>query len=130
VNADRITIETDDRGFYMVIDLDEDVCTHGQKNATVIVNIHAIADELYEEVKKEIGPWLYEMQQAKAEYDTGRANDPTQQAVLDRIKRDPYEDDDGPWPGESVMSFYQRTGQDGPLRETADLLNKARKENQ
>ena len=49
------------------------------------------------------------------------------EAEFDR--RDPYADeDDGPWPGESVMAFYQRTGQDGPLREVADAMNKARKE--
>jgi len=85
-------------------------------------------NRLAPEVKKEIGPWLYEMQQAKREFDTGRADDPTQQAVLDNIKRDPYEDDDGPWPGESVMAFYERTGQDNLLA-AADHLRKAMKEN-
>ncbi len=57
MNADKVTIESDERGFELHI-LDDDGDWH-------IFNIHAIAEQVYDEVKREIGPWLYEMDQAR-----------------------------------------------------------------
>ena len=105
MNADSIRIESEDKGFELHIDTTDD--------GPFVFNIHGCAEELYDAVKRVIGPWLQERDSVKAEFN----------------RRDPYADeDDGPWPGESVMAFYQRTGQDGPLREVADAMNKARKE--
>jgi hypothetical protein len=89
-----------------------------------------LACELHDKLVAQMGSYIFERNAAKAEFDSGVARYPEEQAALDRAKgkHDPYEDDDGPWPGESVMSFYQRTGQEGPLREVADAMNKARKE--
>lgn len=56
-NADKITIECDDRGFELHIQ---------SEDAYVSFNIHAIAEALYDTVKAEIGPWLYERDMAKA----------------------------------------------------------------
>lgn len=56
-NADKITIEHDEGGFELHI--------HSE-DAYVSFNIHAIAEALYDTVKREIGPWLYERDMAKA----------------------------------------------------------------
>ncbi len=120
-NADTITIESDEHGFELHIETDE-----GDR---FVFNVHDVAEDLMTQAITKIAPWVLEGRAAKREYDSGVADDPTQQIVLDRIKADPYPDDNGPWPGESALAFWQRTGQDEPLRDQADTLNKARKEN-
>ncbi len=106
-HVDTIKIESDEAGFELHIETDE-----GDR---FVFNIHGCADELLDACVKRIGPWVAEGQAVKAEYD--------------RVKRDAYPEDDGPWPGESALAFWQRTGNDDPLRDQADLANKARKEN-
>lgn len=64
--VDGIRIESDERGFELHLDLDEDVCTHSSADGTLILNIHGVAEELYDAVKSAIGPWLYERDQARA----------------------------------------------------------------
>lgn len=118
MTADRVVVESDECGFELHVETDE--------GDLFIFNIQGIAEEVYDAVKGHIGPWLQEMHDAKREFDSGIADDPTQQAILDRIK---HGEGDGPWPGEPVMDYYQRTGQDGPLREVADAMNKTRREN-
>jgi hypothetical protein len=109
MNAESIRVESDEYGFELHIDTTDD--------GTLIFNVHGCAEELYDTVKRNIGPWLQERDAVKADFDRTTGRD------------DPYaSDDDGPWPGESVQAFYERTGQDGPLREVADAMNKARKE--
>ncbi len=107
-NADSITIESDEAGFELQIVTDDGIHYH--------FNIHAVADELLDACVKRIGPWVDEMNAARVEYNR-------------RSYVDHWDEDDGPWPGESALAFWQRTGNDDPLRDQADLANKARKEN-
>jgi hypothetical protein len=104
--------EQDDADLYRLIVHDD----QGEQHS-LFMNTH-LACELHDLIVKVMGPYIFERNAAKAEHD----------------RRDPYADeDDGPWPGESVMSFYQRTGQEGALAAVhalADELNKARRENQ
>ena len=99
--ADEIKIESDERGFELHVTTDE-----GDR---YIFNIHSIAEELYDTVKRSIGPWLDEMYAAKATYR-------------------PASEDDDPWPGESGFDYYRRTGNAEPLYESADRARKAAKE--
>ncbi len=77
-DAEEVKIESDERGFELHV-YDDEGDWH-------VFNVHGIAEQLYDAVKGAIGPWLQEMHAAKREYDSGIADDPTQQAVLDRIK--------------------------------------------
>lgn len=108
-HADAVRIESDEHGFEMVVELDD--------GGHFRINVHGVAEELYDAVKGAIGPWLAEGEAARREYVTGRADDPTQQGVLDRIlarREDPYlcDDPEGEW-----------------MREQADHARKAAKEN-
>lgn len=85
-DADSVKIESDEHGFELHLE-----CCDGE---TIVVNVHGIAEQLYDAVKGSIGPWLQEMEAARREYRTGIADDPTQQAVLDRIKHGPMEKPD------------------------------------
>lgn len=58
MNADRITIESDEHGFELHVETDE-----GDR---YVFNIHGIAEEVYDTVKREIGPYLYERDVARA----------------------------------------------------------------
>jgi hypothetical protein len=79
MNAYSVTVESDERGFELHIDTDE---------GTLIFNVHAVAEELHDQVVTVIGPWLHEMYAAKREYERGIADDPAQQEVLDRIREE------------------------------------------
>ena len=57
MNAESIRIESDDRGFELHIDTTDD--------GTIIVNVHGVAEELYDAVKGSIGPWLQEGEAAR-----------------------------------------------------------------
>ncbi len=109
-NVDSIKIESDERGFELHIETDE--------GDVFVFNIHGVADDLYKAVTSTIGPWRAEALTAKAEYD--------------RMKSTYDDEDNGPWPGESALAFWQRTGSEDAreaLFDQADLANKARKEN-
>jgi hypothetical protein len=95
IRADDIRIEADEQGFELHLFVD-DWPTMNEEGC-IRVNIHAVADDLYREVAKVIGPWMMEMHAAKREYDSGIADDPSQQAVLDRIKGVDQEDESEDW---------------------------------
>ena len=57
-DAEAVRVESDERGFELHIDTVED--------GTLIVNIESCYEELYDAAKREIGPWLYERDQARA----------------------------------------------------------------
>ena len=110
-----MTVRVDDIGGFDQDDADLYTLTvydHDGEQHVLTMNT-TLACELHDKLVAQMGSYIFERNAAKAEFD----------------RRDPYEDDDGPWPGESVMSFYHRTGQDGPLRDVADAMNKTRKEN-
>lgn len=67
-SVDKVTIESDERGFEMWLELDEEVCTFAT-SGVLRLNIHGVAEELYDAVKSTIGPWLQERDEAKREYD-------------------------------------------------------------
>jgi hypothetical protein len=84
IRADDIRIEADEQGFELHLYVDD--WPRMNEEGVIRVNVHSQAERLYEEVVKVIGPWVAEMYAAKREYRTGIADDPSQQAVLDRIK--------------------------------------------
>ncbi len=108
-NAHEIKVESDEHGFELHIDSDE---------GGYVFNIHGVADDLYKAVTSKIGPWRAEGEAVKAEFDRRMAA---------------YDDEDnGPWPGESALAFWKRTGSEDAremIFDQADLANKARKEN-
>ncbi len=109
-NAHEIRVESDERGFELHIETDE--------GDVFVFNVHGVADDLYKAVTAKIGPWRAEALAAKAEYD--------------RMKSTYDDADNGPWPGESALAFWQRTGREDAremIYDQADLANKARKEN-
>jgi hypothetical protein len=71
-NVERVTIESDERGFELHLLVDEDA--RSDDDGRLVLNIHAVAEELYDAVKREIGPWLYERDKARATY-PGRLTD-------------------------------------------------------
>ncbi len=109
-HVDSIKIESDEHGFELHIETDE-----GDR---FVFNIHGVADDLLDACVKRIGPWVAEMNAAKRDYDRHKTT---------------YDDEDnGPWPGESALAFWQRTGSEDAremIFDQADLANKARKEN-
>lgn len=114
MNVEGVTIESDERGFELHLLVDEDV--RSDDDGRLILNVQMVAEELYDAVKNGIGPWLAERDVARRDFDAGER---------ERIIRDEEalaEGDHGPWPGESPMDYFQRTGDDEPLREQADLL--------
>lgn len=68
-NVEQVKIESDEQGFelHLIVDDDIEVSADGR----VILNVHGVAEELYDAVKSGIGPWLYEMEMAKARYKAG-----------------------------------------------------------
>ncbi len=123
MNADTITIESDERGFELHL-IDEDGEHHSW-------NIHAIAEELYDTVKREIGPWVAEGQAARHEYDRRVSADfPEMQPVLDAIRG--VDEQDDLWQ-KTRDQAYACADPEGDWiedqRHHADLLIKARKEN-
>lgn len=68
-NVEQVKIESDDQGFELHLIVDDDIKVGD--DGRVILNIHGVAEELYDAVKSAIGPYLYEMEAAKAEYRAG-----------------------------------------------------------
>ncbi len=68
-NVEQVKIKSDEQGFELHLTVDDDVTV--DENGRMILNIHGVAEELYDAVKAGIGPWLYEMEQARAEYRAG-----------------------------------------------------------
>jgi hypothetical protein len=90
-NVERVSIESDEHGFELHLELDEDVCTHSMAHGTLILNVQSVAEELYDAVKGSIGPWLAERDEALAEYRSGVASDPLLQGKLDEILNREYD---------------------------------------
>jgi hypothetical protein len=107
--VEEVSIESDERGFELHLTVSEDIDVDEQ--GRVILNVQAVAEQLYDAVKASIGPWLSEMETARAEYRSGIADDPSMQEKLDEIIG---RDDD--------------TGFCTPLLEWADNERKARRE--
>ena len=97
---DTIKVESDERGFELHITTDE-----GDEFA---FNMHAVAEAHWDDMTKTVGAWILERNAAYAEYERAR---------VPSADDDP---DDSPWPGENPMDYFQRTGNDGPLREMGD----------
>ena len=102
-HVDDITVESDDRGFELHLGTDE---------GRFVFNVHSCAVQLYNEVVKEIGPWIGEMLDARREFQTGISDDPDLQPILDRIK-----------------GLDDTTDHDEELRHMVDVAWKAAKEN-
>ena len=66
--AEAVKIESDEAGFELHVLLDEDVCTHSQSGDWLVMNVQAVAEELFDAVKSSIGPWLQEKEAAFAEF--------------------------------------------------------------
>lgn len=58
MHADSLKIEADERGFVLIVQTDtyED---------PLVINIHACAVELYDQVRREIRPYVLEMEHAR-----------------------------------------------------------------
>lgn len=69
---EEVKIETDERGFELHLLLDEEVCTFNG-DGWLRLNVHAVAEELYDMVKQRIGPWLQERDNAYQEWRVSRA---------------------------------------------------------
>lgn len=54
--AESVKIDSDEDGFHLIVDTDE---------GTFDFRIQALAEALYDTVKHEIGPWLYERDMAR-----------------------------------------------------------------
>jgi hypothetical protein len=68
-NVEGVRVESDERGFELHLIVDEWPEDGG--SGLMILNVHAVAEELYDAVKASIGPWLSEMETARAEYRAG-----------------------------------------------------------
>ena len=68
-NVEQVKIESDERGFELHLIVDDAI--EVDEDGRVMLNIQAVAEELYDAVKSGIGPWLYEMAMAKARYSAG-----------------------------------------------------------
>lgn len=107
LRAEEVKIESTEYGFDLLIYGDFGDFDH------ICVNVQSVAVELYNEVVKNIGPWIAEGIQARDEYRTGISGDPLLQGVLDRIRGE----------DERVESTV------GALLEGIDLARKAAREN-
>ena len=82
MNADSIRIECEEDGFHMLVTMDS-----GYVQRFRIEDPEA----LYDHVKAAIGPWLYERDQAKAEYDAMKRSGDTR--LMDDQQFTEYVDD-------------------------------------
>jgi hypothetical protein len=88
-NVERVSIESDERGFELHLTVGDDIEVDEQ--GRVILNVQSVAEELYDAVKGSIGPWLAERDEALAEYRSGVATDPSLQGTLDEILNREYD---------------------------------------
>jgi hypothetical protein len=70
IRALTVKIESDEEGFELHMELSSDDLKLTDDDV-LMLNIQGIAEELYDAVKGSIGPWLYERNQAYAEYRAG-----------------------------------------------------------
>jgi hypothetical protein len=103
LSADRIKVESDERGFELHI-LDDEGDWH-------VFNIHGVALEFYDEVRDKIGEWAAAAATARAEVARG--------VTRELLEREP---------GESAEDYWQRTGDAEPLREAGDIARKTARE--
>lgn len=113
MNVEKVTVECDEHGFELHLIIGDDIRHYD--DGLVVLNIQAVAEELWDEMVSKVGPWVLEKAAARRDYDRSR----------------PDEDgDEGPWPGENPMDYYKRTGDSEPLREAADSLRDRAKVNE
>lgn len=84
--VEQVSVESDERGFELHLVIGEDV--EVDPMGRLVLNVHGVAKDLYDQVVAKIGPWVAEGRAAEREYRTGIADDPSQQHVLDRIRGD------------------------------------------
>lgn len=65
-DVESIRIESDERGFELHVVVGDDIDVDDEGRA--ILNVQAVAEELYDAVKGAIGPWLAERDEAYASY--------------------------------------------------------------
>lgn len=63
--VEGVKIESDERGFELHLIVDDDPMVDPD-TGRMILNVHGVAEELYDAVKNAIGPWLYERDMARA----------------------------------------------------------------
>lgn len=63
-NVEDVRIVGDENGFELHLLVDEDPTI--TKSGWLIVNVHSVAEQLYDQARVEIGPWLREMEEARA----------------------------------------------------------------
>lgn len=85
------------------------VTSSGGVHRRLTMNTHTAA-KLHDLIVKEMGEYIFER-------DSARATLPPEPP-----------DDKGPWPGESALDYYKRSGDAEPMRAAADAINKAMKE--
>ena len=73
--VEQVSIESDEQGFELHLLLDDDICTHSSQDGWLVLNIHGVAEELYDVVKGSIGPWLQERGAARASWPGPDAGD-------------------------------------------------------
>ena len=104
MNVEHVTVECDERGFELHLLVDEDV--RSDDNGRLILNVQMVAEQLWDEMVKHVGPWVLEKAAARRDFERRRDDD----------------EDLGPWPGENAMDYWKRTGESGPLLDMADRL--------
>ncbi len=92
-DVEGVKIESDERGFELHLIVGDDIDVDEQGRA--ILNVHAVAEELYDAVKASIGPWLAERDNAYQEWRVSRAaGEPTNDCgyALDDPKHPTFHD--------------------------------------
>ena len=64
-SADQIKIESDEHGFELHVWIDDGELV-AWSDGRVVINVHGVAEELYDAVKGSIGPYLQERDAARA----------------------------------------------------------------
>jgi hypothetical protein len=103
-DVEVVTVECDDRGFELHLIVGDDI--RHDDDGRIVLNIQAVAEDLWDQMVEKVGPWVLEKAAARRDYERSR----------DRLE------DEGQWPGEDPMDYFKRTGDSGPLMEFADEL--------
>jgi hypothetical protein len=103
-DVEAVTVECDDRGFELHLIVGDDI--RHDDDGRIVLNIQAVAEDLWDQMVEKVGPWVLEKAAARRDYERSR----------ERVE------DEGQWPGEDPMDYFKRTGDSGPLMEFADEL--------